>query len=282
VRSRQASYPLIVTESLAQSPAPRVRRSRCRASLTLHNPGDEHVLIRSADVCDVDGLRGVRGQVFSVRVPAMLRPSASSRVPIDFDIPRTARPGSYKFEVTVGGITEVMEIEVSPRMGLRLSPPEIVVTKPGSSLHSIRIENVGNVDVSVTGSIAVPLDDELIMCRSLRGGLALFDEADEAEITFDRLFARVAKTAHSALSGAIVGVRFLPQFDPIPPGGTSPVTVEIDTPTSLDPRTRYVAIIPVLTATLSVVVVPTKVGFISAAVRDPARNKATKRTTSRK
>jgi len=175
-----------------------------------------------------------------------------------------------------------MTLDVAPRPQLRLSPSVILVTGTGLSTHLLMAENGGNLEVSLAGVIAVPLDDELIMCRSLRGALTLFDELDEADVKVDRLVVRAAKTAHTALSNAILGVRFVPDVEPLPPGASTRVLVEIDTPTTLDPRTRYAAVVPVLTTALSVVVVPTKVGGVASppssttSTRAPAK-KATKR-----
>lgn len=263
MNGRATGHPLAVTESLVDAPAPRLRGNRCRASMVLRNAGGERVVIRSAEVRDLDGLRGAPGETFIVRVPGLMRPGASARLPIRFEVPPTAAPGSYRFDVTVGDLQESMTLDVAPHPQLRLSPSVILVTGTGQSSHLVIAENGGNLDISLAGVIAAPLDDELITCRSLRGALTLFDELDEAEIDVDRLVVRAAKTAHTALSNAIIGVRF-PNEDPLPPGASTRVQVEIDTPTTLDPRTRYVAVVPVLTTALTVVVVPTKVGGIAA------------------
>jgi hypothetical protein len=275
---------LAVTESLVDAPSPRVRADRCRASMVLRNTGGDRIVIRAVEVRDLDGLRGTPGESFTVRVPGVLRPGATARLPIRFEVPPTAVPGSYRFDVTVGDVQQSMTLDVPPRPELSMSPNVILVTGTGTSSHDVVAENGGNLEVSVAGVVAAPLDDELIMCRSLRGALTLFDELDEADITTDRLVVRAAKTAHNALSGAIIGVRFIPDQDPLPPGASTRVLVEIDTPASLDPRARYVAVVPVLTTALTVVVVPTKVGSIAAPpplgarpTRTPAK-KASKRT----
>lgn len=262
MRNRLASYELSVAEPVGASPGPKIGKRRCNASMVLANPGAEKVVIRTAEVRDIDGLRTDTGGTFQVRVAGILRPHTESRVPITFDVPSTATPGQYRFEVAVGGVTETMAIEVLPRPGVRVSPGFLIVTAAGTSNHPLTIENTGNVAISVGGTIAVPLDDALIVCRSLRGALSLFDDTDEADVDIDRLVARAAHTAHEALDGAVLGVRFTSDLDPIPPGATARVEVQIDAPTSLDPRTRYVAGVPILTATLGIVVVSTKVASV--------------------
>ncbi|MEV0290716.1 hypothetical protein AB0H36_41860 [Kribbella sp. NPDC050820] len=283
MNGRATGQPLAVTETLAEAPGPRLRANRCRASMVLRNAGDERVVIRSAEVRDLDGLRGAPGETFDVRVLGLLRSGASARIPIRFEVPPTAAPGSYRFDVTVGDVQESMTLQVAPHPQLRLSPSVVLVTGSGHSSRLVIAENGGNLDLSLAGVIAAPLDDELIMCRSLRGALSLFDELDEAEIDVDRLVVRAAKTAGTALAHAILGVRFVPDDEPLLPGASTRLVVEIDTPTTLDPRGRYVAIVPVLTTTLTVVVVPTKVGGITSppVPGQPAARAAAKKATKR-
>ncbi len=262
MQNRLASYDLSVAEPLAAPPSPAVRKRRCRASMVLANPGPEKVVIRTAEVRDLDGMRTDAGGTFQVRLAGIVQPNTAARLPITFEVPRTAPPGRYRFEVAVGNLTEAMALDVLPRPGVRLSPAFLIVTAPGTSTQLLTVENSGNVEISVAGTIAVPLDDELIVCRSLRGALTLFDETDESDITADRLVARAAHTAHDALAGAVLGMRFTSDLDPIPPGATAHVEVEIETPKSLDPRTRYTGGVPILTATLGIVVASTKVAGV--------------------
>ena len=272
MRERPASYPLEVREALQTAPAPIVRRGRASASMVLHNPGNERVVMRTARVRDLDGLRTVAGDTFDVRTSAIVRSNSSSRVAIGFDTPATAAPGTYRFAVAVGDVEEIMSLDVPLRAEVHIRPALLVVTGSGTTTHQITVENRGNIDVSVAGAIAAPLDDSLILCRALRGGLSLFDEVErEEDVTAERLFVRAAKAAHDALDGAVLKVRFLPDVDPITPGAATRVLVEVETPSSLDPRTRYTAAIPILNATLGVVVVPTKVATVASTPRPATR-----------
>jgi hypothetical protein len=100
-------------------------------------------------------------------------------------------------------------------------------------------------------------------------------------VTVDRLIARAAKTAHDALASAVLGMRFIPDLDPILAGGTATVTVEVETPAKLDSRTRYTAAVPILDTFLAVTVLPSKIGTIveDAAIErtPPARDPATRK-----
>ncbi len=241
MRTRATSTTLVVRETFEDAPSPRVFRNGCAASTVVHNAGEQMTVVREAIVQDLDGLCVDAGQTFSIRLAGIVRANATARLPISFDVPMTATPGRYRFAVTLGNVEQSMTIEVVRRASVRLSPSAIIVANAGPTTHTthhIIVENTGNVAVSVTGSVAVPLDDSLIVCRSLRGGLGLLSEVDEHDVTFDRLFARVAKTAHDALSSAVLGMRFIPDLDPIPPGGSARVTVEVETPAKLDSRTR--------------------------------------------
>jgi hypothetical protein len=264
MRTRPVST-LAVRETFEDSPSPRVYRNRCSASTVVHNRGDEMTVMRSAIVQDLDGLCVDAGQTFSVRLAGIVRANATARLPISFDVPTTATPGRYRFSVALGNVEQVMAIDVERRVSVRLSPSVIIVANAGPATHTthhITVENTGNVEVSVSGTVAVPLDDSLIVCRSLRGGLGLFSEIDEQDVTIDRLIARAAKTAHDALSSAVLGMRFIPDLDPIPAGGTARVTVEVETPTKLDSRTRYTAAVPILDTFVAVTVLPSKIGTV--------------------
>lgn len=272
MRQRETNHQLLhVTEALSDTPAPRIRTRSFTASMEVENRGDERARVRHATVTDIDGACGEAGRSFEVRTAALVRPGARRRIPVRFEISPTTPTGTYRFEVDIAGNREQMAIEVVPRFRLRVSPSILLVFGAGTSSHAIEVENRGNEAQSVVGNIAVPLDDELIICRALRGAAALSDELDEDEITVDRLAARAAITAREALQGAILGVRFTADLDPILPGQTAMVTVEIDTPSGLDARTRYTANIPFATATLQIVVVPSQVGGVvpGAAAGDP-------------
>ena len=258
----QSSPELAVRETLEESPSPRIHRNRCAASTVVHNAGEHMTVTRSATIEDLDGLCVEAGQTFSVRIAGIVRPKATTRLPISFDIPPTAQPGRYRFRVGLANVEQTMAIEVARRVSVRVSPNAIIISNTGTTAHHIMVENTGNVAVSVGGSIAVPLDDSLIVCRSLRGGLGLLSEMNESDVTLDRLLARAVKTAHDALSSAILGMRFIPDLDPIPVGATAHLIVEVDTPSTLDPRTRYTAMVPILDTFVAVMVLPTKIGTI--------------------
>jgi hypothetical protein len=284
VRTRPISNTLAVRETFEDSPSPRLYGNRCAASTVVHNSGEQMTVMRSAIVQDLDGLCVEPGQTFSVRLAGIVRANATARLPISFDVPTTATPGRYRFNVSLGNVEQTMAIDVQRRVSVRLTPSAIIVANAGPATHTthhITVENTGNVAVSVSGTIAVPLDDSLIVCRSLRGGLGLLSEIEEHEVTVDRLIARAAKTAHDALASAVLGMRFIPDLDPILAGGTATVTVEVETPAKLDSRTRYTAAVPILDTFLAVTVLPSKIGTIveDAAIErtPPARDPATRK-----
>ncbi len=185
---------------------------------------------------------------------SVLDPSGVGQVPVRLRIPQHTAPGDYQVQVDVGGVVHQAVLHVLEDVAVTVSPEEVVIAG-GSEPQERRVavSNDGNVAVTV-GSLAVPLDDDLLDCRSLRGGAKEFSESG---VRFDDFLSAVVRQGNRALQRAgILRMRVPGGEVTVEPGQTVLVPLMFQVPNTLDRHTRYSAVVPVATADLRVHVVP--------------------------
>jgi hypothetical protein len=117
------------------------------------------------------------------------------------------------------------------------------------------LSNLGNVSITIDELAAIPLDDDLLQCRLLRAVVAALGE--EQEQTIDSILTEFAHQSRTILQqSGLLRVRNLTGRLTLEPGQVSPVDLEFRLPDSLDKRTRYRALVPMLTADLEVLIAP--------------------------
>jgi len=195
---------------------------------------------------------------------AVLDPSAVGQIPVRLRIPRHTAPGDYQVQVDVGGAVHQAVLHVLEDVAVTVSPEEVFIAG-GSQPQERRIavSNDGNVAVSIA-SFAVPLDDDLLDCRSLRAGAKEFSETG---VVFDDFLSAVVRQGNRALERAgILRVRVAEGTLTVQPGETRLATLLFTAPGTLERHTRYTAVVPIATADLQVRVVP---GLRSDAAGEP-------------
>lgn len=211
----------------------------------------------------------------AVRVrPGVIRPGQSGPVSLSLSLDPYTPPGEYQAEVDVAGQTQPVVMLVTEKVLLRISPPEVVVENlPGQKIKKqVVLSNRGNVSLHFGEFGAIYLDDELLVCRTLRAAAASVD--DELRPLEEYLATILLSAKHVAESSGILRVHNLTGEITLQPGETRAVDLEIRVPQGLDKRGRYLGVLALYTASLSFVIVP------SSGPPVPEENPPTGRTAS--
>jgi hypothetical protein len=185
----------------------------------------------------------------------VLRPGRARRVPVRIGIDPTTPPGEYSAELQVGDDRHPVELKVIEVVDLRLSPAELVIqAAPGAKVtKQVVMTNAGNVDLEIKNVGAVPLDEELMHCRTQRAVLA--DVGDQIEGVNDLVAALVRH--YKVAVESIPPVRIRNAAVKLAPGECQTVPLTIQLPAKLLARTRYFASVPFYSSTLALTVVAT-------------------------
>lgn len=207
----------------------------------------------------------------------IIRTGREKRVPLKVALDPQTSPGRYEAELDVDGQISPVVIQVLENLALTLSPDRLVLLNQGGSTQtkSLLITNSGNVAISIGEIGAVPLDDDFISCRILRGTLNELqleetvvtpekskkpppdDEQKPLRIVGKILEAAVNQAADAFDKAGALRVHNASGLTPIAPGETKEINLEIKIPASLDRRHRYRGVAALYTANLNFEVVPT-------------------------
>jgi hypothetical protein len=227
--------------------------------LPLRNAGDGRVVLRAARLRA--GLENERGDVLpgmdqAIR-PVVLRPGQARRVMVSLGIEPHTPPGEYRGEVELSGQVRPIVVHVTESMQLEISPvPVVVPNRPGETAKKrVVFRNGGNVPLVIGEIGGVPLDDELLECRSLRAALEVW--GDEGG-TVEGFLAESIRQARKVLQRAGVLRVHNPTPLTLAPGEVRSVELEIRVPKDLDERTRYLGSAALYTSDLEFLVVPSR------------------------
>ncbi len=240
--------------------------------LPLRNPGDKRTVLRSARFRpDLVNERGdvLAGRDHAIR-PVVLRPGQARRVRVTLGIEPHTPPGEYRGEMEVSGQVRPVLVHVTETILLDVSPtPVVVQNRPGEVMKKrVVFTNGGNVPLAINEIGGVPLDDELLECRSLRAALESWEDGAG---TVEGFLAESIRQAREALRQAGVLRVHNPTPLTLAPGDVRAVELEIRVPDGLDKRTRYLGSAALYTTDLEFVVVPTR-------EREASRTSGSKRT----
>jgi hypothetical protein len=160
-------------------------------------------------------------------------------------------------EILVGEHAYPVRLEVTEDISLSATPSTILVeNEPGGrAKRRVVYENTGNVPVTVGRLGALPLDEQLAECRTMRGMLA--DFGDKAE-TFDQWLTAYLRSGKKQLEkSGLLWVDAEKGPVTIQPGETAAVDLMIRMPDTLERSTRYYAIGFVYDVDLKFVIGPT-------------------------
>lgn len=153
------------------------------------------------------------------RLGEAVPPGRTRDVPVSVQVAAATAPGSYPAALEVGGVSRAATLRVEPDLDVRVSPRRLLATR-GEQAVDLRITNAGNVPVP--------------LARLVRGS-----------VRSDGVISDLDVELHLDAS-VTVG-----------PGSAVDATGRVVVPDGLDPTRRHEARLPVGTADLVVVVLPT-------------------------
>lgn len=257
-----------------------------RGHVDLRNSQPRQVLLSRIDAltASVTGDAGVAG-VRAARVAraTVLPADGTRRVPVTLGVDRHTPPGRYEVDLEVAGRQRRAVLTVLEDLAMGLEPTTLVVgNRPGVAQEKlVVVRNGGNVPLQLADIGAVPLDDERLDCRALRG--ALREWSGRPDATVEGFVVEVGRQAHQALDRAgILRVHVADAPLEVPPGEQRTLTLSIEVPSTLDRHTRYYGFAPVYLADLTFVVVPAgAAGDDQPPPAERPRPRATRSTRSR-
>ena len=241
---------------------------KLKGKYTLFYSGEERVRLRDTQIRNLKqkGSRAKSSLAFEQKVrPLVLRPGRSRRVPLSLAMDRHTPPGEYQAELAIGDQAQAVKLFVAENIDLDISPQRLVLPNVAgaTAVRRVVFTNQGNVPLIIGEIGAVPRDDDLLVCRTLRAALkAIEDEAKEKEKektkSFDEYMGEIFHQAQVVLANAgILRVHNKAGVVTLAPGATQAIDLEIRLPDTLDKRTRYSASAAIYTSSLSFIIVPT-------------------------
>jgi hypothetical protein len=217
-------------------------------TLRLQNPGADRAVLRRA-AFHGDAVHG------EARFSARLQPGESRAVEIEATLGPHAPPGEHRVEVEIAGRRYPAVVQVSEVIDLEIEPSPIVLEHPaaGRVTKTVILRNAGNVALMIGEIGPVPLDEELLSCRTGREALA--DLGDEASL--DGYVAAVLRATKAAVaeSGLLRVHNTRGSFE-LGPGDVVPLSLQITVPAKLHAGARYTGVVPMFTSDLSFLLVP--------------------------
>jgi hypothetical protein len=189
--------------------------------------------------------------------PRIIRPGHTGPVSLSLRLDPHTSPGEYRAEMEIAGQMRPVVMHVIEKVDLRISPSVVVLENHPDATFSKRIlvSNLGNVPLTIGRLGAIFLDDELLICRTLRHAAA--SVGDDLR-PFEEYLARILLSAKQvAESSGILRVYNRSGETTIQPGEDQPVDLDIRIPPSLDRRGRYRGVSAIYTANLTFLIVPT-------------------------
>jgi hypothetical protein len=234
-----------------------------RGDVTLRNSSPERVRLRKLPLAveaeQASRLMAARpGAGPQVRLsPGILRPGHTGPVSLSLSLDPYTPPGEYQAEIDVAGRMLPVTMHVTENVDLRISPAQLVLENRPNELIAKRIvaRNLGNVPLSIGKIGAVFLDDDLLVCRTLRhAAAAVGDDLRPVEEYLSRILLSAKQVAESS---GILRVHNRSGELTLQPGEVQPIDLDIRIPPTLDRRGRYRGVIALSTASLTFLIVPT-------------------------
>ena len=244
-----------------------------RGEIHWHNTGDEKVVLREAWVhgaqptnaralAATKSVAAKPARPAPVSLAATIHPGQSQRVPLTFDLGRHTPPGEYRGELKIGESTRPLIMHVAEAVRLRISPDQLVIDASAGATVSKRVvlSNEGNVPLTIGEIGRVNLGEELMLCLGLRATIATSNDRTQA---LEELFAEIIRDDARAVTRQVGALDVRNPAAPLTlqPGEVRPLDLEIHLPENLEANSRYRGRLPLYTADLEFVIVPTSGGL---------------------
>jgi len=233
---------------------------RMRGAVVLYNAGSERIAMRHG-VLHSEHLHaaGLLSSPAYVSIPAILFPGATQSVSATLDLGHRIPPGRYEALIEVGAVKRNVILHVTEKVQLEISPKIVFIScVAGATVEkTVAVRNAGNTPCHIGDQWAVVLEDDLVVCRTLRAAInAAGDDSNDA----NAILSDMVHEAQAALSKeGVLRVRNRSGSVALAPGDLRVLTLEIQVPTEVDHHSRYQASIPLYNATVSFVLTPVSV-----------------------
>ncbi len=231
-----------------------------RGVMTVRNPSERRLMLSRIHGFDVTvrGGPGAEGVTMArIGRATVLAAGEARQVPVTLALDPHTPPGQYHVELEVAGQRRRAAVTVVEEINFDAQPTEFVVeNRPKATQDKLLVvSNRGNVPVNIRDIGAVPLDDELLTCRSLRGALREWTSRQENNV--ESYLVEVGRQANRALEDAgILRVHIADSPLAVAPGEQRTLSLSIEVPSTLDQHTRYTGVAPFYLTDLTFVVVP--------------------------
>jgi hypothetical protein len=218
------------------------------------NRGDQHVVVRSARLRELPQPASTEIEIPMV---AILRAGHAGRTRVTLRLNPSTAPGRYKTTLVLGKYTYPVELNVTENLDFDIEPGQLILeNQPGTrSKKQVVFRNTGNMELTITSPEALVIDEELMTCRILRGGLAEGTEKGASNV--DQWLTAFLREAHRNVREAgMLYVRNKEGKTKVPPGESRTVDFLIRQPDTLKPNTRYFSVAFFYTANLLISIVP--------------------------
>lgn len=232
---------------------------RLTGEILLNNPGDKRVVVRAARIRQIprEAMRSQEAvQEVPARMLAILRPGQDARARVQVHLDPSTPPGQYQAQLALGDHGYPAVLHVTENVALDISPDSVAIeNRPGSrSMKQIVVRNRGNVPLTIGSPGPVPLDEELIRCRTLRATLA---EGYDKAVTWEEWLTTFLREGKKSLDKAgMLWVQNREGEVAIEPGTARTVDFDVRQPDTNDPASRYVGVAFLYTADLTFAVLP--------------------------
>lgn len=232
-----------------------------RGSVQLRNPGAGRMVVREAWFhSGAVGTRAVDSPParIAASLTATLEPGEEQPVALRLNIGRHTPPGEYRGELEVAGQRQPVLLQVTEVVRLDITPRQVVVDQVGDEavVKRIVLTNEGNVPLTIGPIGRVPLAEELLLRRGVRGTLAASGNVGRVLADVFAEFIQDEATALVREVGAIE-VQHKGGAVVLQPGESRALDLQVRLPDQLERNARYLARVPLYTATLEFVVVRT-------------------------
>lgn len=226
------------------------------ADITLMNPGDRSVVLRDIGLKDRSGQLARLPSRHSV-MTTVLRAGYQRELRLVLSLPPTTPAGEYPVELDILGESRGATLHVTEAVSLRVQPSTLWVDdRPDDrQTKNLTVVNAGNAPAQIADLNDVPLRDDLAPAVDI--GEAIRDLAGKPELRTDEIVDvlvvpyRRSRVRVGSLSLSVPGGQVT-----VAPGEARGVEIEISLPEPPPPGMRTRARVPLMNATLDIVVFP--------------------------